>query len=83
MVNDLLLEKLGSRIKELRIDKAMTQDKLSIESDIEKSMLSRIESGRVNFTIRTLYKISKALNAPITDFFREWSKFVNDYIVVG
>lgn len=71
VVNELVLEKLGSRIRELRITKSMTQDRLSIISEIEKSMLSRIESGQTNLTIRTLYKISNALEIPITEFFKD------------
>lgn len=42
-----------------------------MECDFEKASLSRIESGQANPTIRTLYKLSKALDVPIAEFFKE------------
>ena len=66
-----LLIKMGERIKAIRISKNMTQNDLAMECDFEKASLSRIESGKSNPTIRTLYKISTALEIPIGDFFQE------------
>ena len=71
MTHYFMLEKLGARIRQLRITMDMTQDKLSIESDVEKAMISRIESGRTNITIRTLYKISQALDVDIIEIFKD------------
>lgn len=66
-----LQKKLGGKIKVLRSRKNMTQNELAIECDFEKASMSRIESGQTNPTIRTLYKISKALDIPITEFFKD------------
>ncbi|UEG51230.1 helix-turn-helix domain-containing protein [Ferruginibacter lapsinanis] len=66
-----LQKRLGSKIKALRSKKNMTQNELAIECDFEKASMSRIESGQTNPTIRTLYKISKALDIPITEFFKD------------
>jgi len=67
---DLLVE-IGRRIKAIRLVKKMTQNELAMECEFEKASLSRIESGKTNITIRTLYKISKALEVPIVDFFQD------------
>jgi len=69
MNGKIVLTKMGGKIRELRMMKKLTQDKLATESDIEKAMISRIESGQTNLTVRTLYKISKALDVPITEIF--------------
>jgi DNA-binding XRE family transcriptional regulator len=66
-----LLIRLGKKIKAIRMQKSMTQNELAMECDFEKASLSRIESGQSNPTIRTLFKISKALEVPIADFFKE------------
>lgn len=66
-----LLLKLGERIKSIRISKNLTQNELAMECDFEKASLSRLESGQANPTIRTLYKLSKALDVPIAEFFKE------------
>lgn len=64
-----LLAKVGQRIKAVRISKKMTQNDLAIECNFEKASMSRIESGQTNPTLRTLLKISTALQVNITDFF--------------
>ena len=64
------LVSLGERIKELRIEKNMTQNELAIQCNFEKASMSRIESGKTNITVLTLRKISKALEVDIAEFFR-------------
>ena len=68
--NDLFVS-LGQRIKSIRIKKNMTQNQLAIQCDIEKANMSRIESGQANPTVRTLYKISGALNVPMVELFKD------------
>jgi len=63
----ILLEKIGSRIKEMRTEKGMSQQQFSAALDSEKSNVSRIESGRINPRIATLYKIAKVLNVTLSD----------------
>ncbi|MBL1233324.1 MAG: helix-turn-helix transcriptional regulator [Flavobacteriales bacterium] len=59
------LIKLGERIKQLRKDKLMRQIDLSEKIGIEDSALRRIESGRVNSTIKMLRKIAKGLEVDV------------------
>jgi len=71
-VEDILfITKLGLRVKQLRLTKNLTQQELSLESEIGKSMISRIESRKMNPTLRTLHRISKALDVPLSDFFND------------
>jgi len=60
---------LGARIKELRLKKNISQKDLAMECNFEKASMSRIESGKTNITVLTLYKIISALNADVKDFF--------------
>jgi transcriptional regulator with XRE-family HTH domain len=61
-----LLKSLGARIHKLREERNITQQDLGAMCNIEKSNMTRIESGRTNPTFLTLYKISKALNIPVS-----------------
>jgi transcriptional regulator with XRE-family HTH domain len=70
MTDSKFLIGLGARIKELRLQKAMTQNELAIQCNFEKASMSRIESGKTNVTILTLRKISKALDSEIQEFFK-------------
>ena len=58
---------IGNRIKTLREEKNVPQQDLAAKCNIEKSNLSRIEAGRTNPTIYTLYKIAKNLNVSLFD----------------
>jgi len=66
-----LLIRLGGTIRALRIKKNMTQNDLAIECEFEKASMSRIESGKSNPTVRTLYKICKALDVQVVDLFKD------------
>lgn len=63
--------KVGEKIKTLRISKKITQYDLALECGFEKASMSRIESGQSNPTLRTLCRISKALDVPIVEFFKD------------
>jgi DNA-binding XRE family transcriptional regulator len=69
-MNDMDLQiKIGEKIRTIRLQKKMTQNDLAIACDFEKASMSRIESGRANPTVRTLNRISKALEIKIGDLF--------------
>ena len=63
-----LLKNIGQNIKTIRLKKGLTQVDLvgKIEAQIDTTNISRIEKGRTNATIHTLYRISKALEVPLS-----------------
>lgn len=52
---------VGANIKKTRIEKGIKQIDLAIKIGIEDSSLRRIESGRTNPTLKTIFKIAEAL----------------------
>lgn len=62
-------ELLGSRIKELRKLRGLSQEKLSEKINIGPKHLSRIEVGRGFPSLDTLERIAKVLNVELKDFF--------------
>ncbi|AHW60660.1 Helix-turn-helix [Draconibacterium orientale] len=62
-----LQQKIGNRIRELRESKGVSQQNLAAICNFEKANLSRLEAGRTNPTISTLYKISEALEVSLSD----------------
>jgi transcriptional regulator with XRE-family HTH domain len=70
MSDPKFLSKLGAKIKEIRLNKSITQNDLAIKCEFEKASMSRIESGKTNVTILTLRKISQALEVELVEFFR-------------
>ena len=63
------IKKLGSNIRKIRLDRNLSVEKLSLESGLAYSQISRIELGKRNPTAFTLYKISNSLKCSPTDFF--------------
>ena len=68
MINEANLYILiGEKIRKTRELHGITQQDLAARCNFEKSNLSRIEAGRTNLTLKTLYKISKELQTTIKD----------------
>lgn len=64
-----LKKNIGKRIKEIRKQRGLSQEKLSEIIDIEQHTLSYIETGRNFFTAETLEKIIKALDIEPQELF--------------
>ena len=61
--------KVGYRVRELRVNKKLSIEKLALEAGIEYTQLSRIELGRINTSIYQIYKISKTLEVTMPEIF--------------
>jgi len=60
-----LKKAISERIRNIRLAKGYSLDKLSVETGLSKGYLSLIENGEKNPTISTLVKIAFGLNVPI------------------
>ena len=60
---------LGTTIRNLRIRKGWTMEKTAFESEMEYIQISRIELGKINTTVNQVYKLAKALDIEMTEFF--------------
>ena len=63
-----LYEKLGQRIEKLRKEKGFTQEELAEKAGLHRAYFWDIEQGR-NISVRTAYKISRALGVSLSEFF--------------
>ena len=62
---------LGDRIRKLREERNISQQNLAELCNVEKSNMARIEAGRTNPTLHTMFKISSSLKitlAELVDF---------------
>lgn len=67
MDKEIAIKKVGLRIREIRESKNITIMALADKLDIEYNNMIRIEKGRTNPTLSTLYNISQALNVKLID----------------
>lgn len=63
-----LSEKIGNSIRKKRKEKSISQEKLALLCNIDRSYLGRIERGEVNITILKLYEISNVLETNAKEF---------------
>ncbi|MBP5666831.1 MAG: helix-turn-helix transcriptional regulator [Salinivirgaceae bacterium] len=61
------IQLIASKIKTCRQERKMSVQDLAYLCDMERSSMSRIESGRINITIKTLCKICTALNVELKE----------------
>ena len=67
MDKEILKSKIGLKIRSIREGKNLSIMDLADMLDIEYNNLIRIEKGRTNPTIITLYKIGQALNVKLPE----------------
>ncbi len=65
----MITEKVGSRIRSLRNQLGLSQEKLALKAGIDRTYLAGIESGKRNATIISLEKVVLALDISLSDFF--------------
>lgn len=68
-----IFKQVGKNIQQIRQSKGLSQVDLvgRIEGNIDTTNISRIEQGRTNPTLLTLYLIAQALEVPLTDLVRD------------
>lgn len=62
-----LSKRFGENLRSIRIAKGISQDKLAVKSQIDRSYIGRIDRGEVNITIDKLYILAAALECDPKD----------------
>ncbi len=62
-----LLQKVGERIRYLRIEAGLSQEKLSFECNLDRTYIGSVERGERNIAVINLNKLAKALNVSISE----------------
>jgi len=65
----MFTDAVGNRIKQLRKEMGLSQEKLALKAGIDRTYLAGIEAGKRNATIISLKKVVDALEITMKDFF--------------
>ncbi|MCU4366112.1 helix-turn-helix domain-containing protein [Acinetobacter variabilis] len=57
----------GLKVREQRKLKKLSQERLALLCNIDRSYMGRIERGEVNVTIEKVYELAKALGVRVKD----------------
>jgi len=67
MDKEVLLKKLGERIREIRLEKGISQKQLANSIDKDQQSIQRLEAGNINPSFYYLHEIAVGLNTQLKD----------------
>ncbi len=66
----MIKEKVGLKIKQIRLQNNLSQEKLALLSNLDRTYIASVESGKRNISIVNLEKIIIALDTTLENFFK-------------
>lgn len=70
MCNKDLLLKIGKRIKELRLDSNLSQEKFALKINMDRTYFASVESGKRNISILNLEKIANGFDITLSELLK-------------
>ena len=68
---DAVKIRFGQKVKSLRIMKGFSQEKFAELTDLDRTYIPGIETGRRNVSLIVIAKIAKAFNVSIADLMKD------------
>ena len=65
----MITEKIGVRIRELRKETGLSQEKFASKIGMDRTYFASVELGKRNISIVNLEKIAQGLNVSLSDMF--------------
>jgi transcriptional regulator with XRE-family HTH domain len=62
-------KRFGARLRQLRKARKMSQEKVALASDLDRSYLGRIERGEINVSLVNIERIAGALGVEAGEMF--------------
>ena len=72
---------IGGNVRKKRHERHWSLDELADSSGVSKATLSQIESGRVNPTVATLWKIAQSLETELSQLIRDEGEIARTFAV--
>jgi len=67
--------KFGLIIRQLRIKKGLSQEKLALDAEIDRTYISDIEKGSRNVSIVMIEKLANYFQIPISELFKQIEEY--------
>ena len=62
---------IGWNLRRLRTERGLSQERLALAAEIDRSYVGRVERGRENVTVATLEAFASVLGVPVGALFAE------------
>lgn len=70
-----LQRKFGLVIKEIRLEKGLSQESLANQSDIDRTYISDIEKGERNISLKIIERLSETLQISLSELFKKIEEY--------
>ena len=70
-----LQRKFGLILKEIRLEKGLSQESLANQSEIDRTYISDIEKGERNISLKIIEQLSKTLQISLSELFKKIEKY--------
>jgi len=68
-MSDIMLRRIGERIRAVRRERGLTQEVLAERAKIHPTYLSEIENGKANVSLPALASLARGLRVSLADLF--------------
>lgn len=66
----MITEKFGERVRQLRMQKNMSQEKFALYIGMDRTYLASVESGKRNISLENISKIAGGFGITLEELFR-------------
>lgn len=66
----MITQQFGNRVKILRNQKNLSQEKFALHIDMDRTYLASVESGKRNISLENIKKIADGLQVPLEELFK-------------
>ena len=74
----MIAKQLGEKIKELRRETGLSQEKFALKIDMDRTYFATVESGKRNISLQNIEKIANGLGVTISELFEGIGGDCND-----
>lgn len=67
----MITELLGKRIKALRMEKGISQEKFALSIGMDRTYFASVEAGKRNISIVNIEKIANGLDVSLSELFQD------------
>ena len=61
---------LGLRIKSLRVEQGLSQEKFALKINMDRTYFATVESGKRNVSLHNIVKIASGLDVSLSELFK-------------
>jgi transcriptional regulator with XRE-family HTH domain len=65
-----ILKKFGQKVRELRMQRGLSQEKLAELARVHRTYVGMIERGEKNITLSNIHKLAVALKVPLNELMK-------------